>query len=384
MRSYWDIFCSVVDNYGDAGFSWRLACQLVSDYSIPVRLWIDDLETLSRLYPPTDLDAEIQDLNGVKVFIWPNTWTSIKIGETVIEAFACGLPDPIVQQIENAKHPVLWINLEYLTAESWIIQCHKLFSLRIDNLQRMFFFPGFSPEVGGLLRERNLLTQRQDFIGDVNHKKDFLMNFNITFTENTFIISLFSYRSSSLASWLEALSFSKNLVIVLLLSSQIEKDFPQWLRGSDFSLGKNKRQGNLLVKPLPFLSQLDYDRLLWSCDFNIVRGEDSFVRALWSGKPFLWNIYPQNDGAHWSKIEAFLKIYTRKLCTEPRKTLEEFWLCWNLGLSVEKLWSNILLNWKIFKLHAEYWSRKESEKTDLAQSLVLTHKQWLEKKDVCS
>ena len=49
---------------------------------------------------------------------------------------------------------------------------------------------------------------------------------------------------------------------------------------------------------LPLLTQRDYDHLLWACDLNFVRGEDSFVRAQWAGAPFVWQIYPQDDGAH--------------------------------------------------------------------------------------
>ncbi|MDB5942884.1 MAG: hypothetical protein JWQ13_2450, partial [Ramlibacter sp.] len=45
---------------------------------------------------------------------------------------------------------------------------------------------------------------------------------------------------------------------------------------------------------------------LWSCDFNFVRGEDSQVRALWAGRPFAWQIYPQHDDAHHAKLHAFL------------------------------------------------------------------------------
>jgi len=37
-----------------------------------------------------------------------------------------------------------------------------------------------------------------------------------------------------------------------------------------------------------------------------VRGEDSLVRALWAGQPFVWQIYPQDDNAHHAKLEAFL------------------------------------------------------------------------------
>ncbi len=54
---------------------------------------------------------------------------------------------------------------------------------------------------------------------------------------------------------------------------------------------------------LPWLTQTDYDRLLWACDLNFVRGEDSLVRALWAGAPFVWQIYAQDDGAHAVKLQ---------------------------------------------------------------------------------
>ena len=43
MRLAWDIFCTVIDNYGDIGICWRLARQLRVDDGQRVRLWVDDL-----------------------------------------------------------------------------------------------------------------------------------------------------------------------------------------------------------------------------------------------------------------------------------------------------------------------------------------------------
>ena len=57
---------------------------------------------------------------------------------------------------------------------------------------------------------------------------------------------------------------------------------------------------------LPWLTQADFDHLLWACDLNFVRGEDSLVRAAWAGAPFVWQVYPQHDGAHAAKVEALL------------------------------------------------------------------------------
>jgi uncharacterized repeat protein (TIGR03837 family) len=64
--------------------------------------------------------------------------------------------------------------------------------------------------------------------------------------------------------------------------------------------------GALSISYLPYLTQPDFDHLLWACDLNFVRGEDSLVRALWAGAPLVWQIYPQDDDAHHVKLGAWL------------------------------------------------------------------------------
>ena len=82
--------------------------------------------------------------------------------------------------------------------------------------------------------------------------------------------------------------------------------------------------GALTVRVLPFVSQPDYDKLLWACDLNFVRGEDSFVRAQWAGKPFIWHIYPQDKNLHHVKLRAFLQRYAADI-----ESLSNFSLFWN-------------------------------------------------------
>ena len=47
----WDIFCRVVDNFGDAGVCWRLARQLADEHGLAVTLWIDDVASLAPHRP---------------------------------------------------------------------------------------------------------------------------------------------------------------------------------------------------------------------------------------------------------------------------------------------------------------------------------------------
>ena len=80
---------------------------------------------------------------------------------------------------------------------------------------------------------------------------------------------------------------------------------------------------------LPFTDQDAYDRLLWACDLNVIRGEDSFVRAQWARKPLVWQAYRQEEGSHWPKIEAFLERYCTDLPDMATHALQSLWRSWN-------------------------------------------------------
>ena len=143
MKVSWDIFCSVVDNYGDIGVTWRLARQLVAEHQVAVRLWVDDLRAFVPLCPEADASAAQQWQQGVEVRQWPAEWVPVEVADVVIEAFACKLPEAYLHAMKAREKPALWINLEYLSAEEWVSGCHGLPSMRPDGLKRMFFFPGF-------------------------------------------------------------------------------------------------------------------------------------------------------------------------------------------------------------------------------------------------
>ncbi|HLA30581.1 MAG TPA: elongation factor P maturation arginine rhamnosyltransferase EarP, partial [Pseudomonas sp.] len=144
MRPTWDIFCSVVDNYGDIGVTWRLARQLVAEHKVEVRLWVDDLGAFVRLCPEADTQAVVQLQQGVEIRQWPAPWQPVEAADVVIEAFACLLPEAYVAAMAARPAKVLWLNLEYLSAEEWVEGCHGLPSLQSNGLQKFFFFPGFT------------------------------------------------------------------------------------------------------------------------------------------------------------------------------------------------------------------------------------------------
>ncbi len=377
MRVSWDIFCSVIDNYGDIGVTWRLARQLVAEHDLDVRLWVDDLEALCRLCPAAKHQDGEQLLEGVKVQHWPSDWLPVHAADVVIEAFACQLPAAYIEAMRRREQPLLWLNLEYLSAEDWVAGCHGLPSLQANGLQKFFFFPGFTPKTGGLLREAGLLEQRRHFQQTPAARAVFLRQLGVELQPNARLISLFAYENPALGSWLEALASATQPSQLLVPEGRIVTDLQRWLGCETLAAGDCYTCGSLIVQILPFLCQQDYDRLLWSCDLNAVRGEDSFVRAQWAARPLLWHIYPQQDAAHLEKLQAFLELYTQGLSPAARNALQSQWQAWNRGDELQSSWPALLNVWPELQQHAESWCQRQAQQTNIAAALVQFYLNWL-------
>jgi uncharacterized repeat protein (TIGR03837 family) len=373
LRS-WDIFCAVVDNYGDIGVCWRLARQLAAEHGLKVRLWVDDLGSLQRLCPEAVPVLDAQVLHGVEVRHWPrsfsdaqpieqrtlNPFAPVAPAEVVIEAFACELPENYVAAMAEMPVKPVWINLEYLSAENWVPGFHGGASRHPSlPLIKYFYFPGFTPKTGGLLREKNL-GQGFDATG-------FWKRHGIPQRQPDEVrISLFGYENHAVPSLLQAWAEGAQPVICLLPEGRIAADVYAWF-GQEASV---MQRGNLTVQVMPFMAQDEYDQLLWACDFNFVRGEDSFVRAQWAGKPFVWHIYPQQDDAHWPKLNAFLDLYCQGLPSDAAAVLRAFWHGWNRGTEVSLGWSECWSRRAVFEQHACDWRDALKAQGDLAEKLV--------------
>ena len=377
MKATWDIFCSVVDNYGDIGVTWRLARQLVAEHGLAVRLWVDDLAAFVRLCPQADAQAQRQTQQGVEICLWRAEWQAVEPVDVVIEAFACELPASYIAAMAQRSQKPLWLNLEYLSAEDWVEGCHGLPSLQSNGLSKFFFFPGFSAGSGGLLRERELLVQRRAFQADSSAREVFLRSIGVTPLPGARLISLFAYENAALASWLDVLAVDAHASQLLVPEGRILADLQAWLGCTAMQAGDVQRRGQLHIQVLPFIQQDQYDRLLWSCDFNAVRGEDSFVRAQWAGRPLLWHIYEQADNAHLEKLDAFLALYKKGLSADGQRALVELWHAWNTGQSVKESWNQLLQGWPEQQAHAEQWCLQRASQADLAEALVQFYLNWL-------
>ncbi|MBA1205036.1 elongation factor P maturation arginine rhamnosyltransferase EarP [Pseudomonas capeferrum] len=377
MKATWDIFCTVVDNYGDIGVTWRLARQLVAEHGIAARLWVDDLSAFVRLCPAADPTAAQQWQQGVEVRQWPQPWQATVPADVVIGAFACQLPTGYVDALRQRAHPALWLNLDYLSAEDWVEGCHGLPSPQPGGLRKVFFFPGFTDRTGGLLRENGLLERRDAFQADPTARARFLQALGVQAQPGARLVSLFAYENTRLASWLDALAMPGSSVHLLVPEGRILGDVQAWLGGQPLAVGDVRRKSGVTVQVLPFVSQDDYDRLLWSCDFNAVRGEDSFVRAQWAGQPMLWHIYVQDENAHWEKLDAFLALYRQGLSEQAGQALVGLWRAWNKDQDMARAWNEAMLHWEELRQHARRWCAEQAARPDLATTLVQFYRNWL-------
>jgi uncharacterized repeat protein (TIGR03837 family) len=283
----WDIFCKVIDNHGDIGVCWRLAAELARRGEA-VRLRVDDSSALAWMAPGGQA--------GVKVLPWSALPAP---GDVVIEAFGCELPLAfqafLAARTQMDGRQPAWINLEYLTAEPFAERNHQLPSPVMAGpaagLGKRFFYPGFTPRTGGLLRERDLLQRQAAF-----DSASWLAAHGITPGQET-LVSMFCYEPAAMKALLAQLSQSEQRTRLLVTDGRAAGAVRAALATAS---------PNLSITWLPLMTQIDFDHLLWSCHVNFVRGEDSLVRALWAGKPFVWQLYPQHDDAHHAKLAAFL------------------------------------------------------------------------------
>lgn len=351
MQLHWDIFCRVIDNYGDIGVCWRLARQLANEHGKAVRLWVDDPASLVPLCPQVDPATPRQQVQGVDIRHWPNPFSVDRVADVVIEAFACELPETYVAAMAAATPNPCWINLEYLTAETWADSCHGMASPHpIWPLVKHFFFPGFSPATGGLLRESTLLAEPDPLPPAAGEPLE---------------ISLFCYTTAPLDAWLEALAATPEPVLCRVAAGQPLAAVAACLGGDG-----PWQLGNARLVPQPFLPLDEYDRLLRRCAINFVRGEDSFVRAQWAGRPFVWQVYRQDDAAHLLKLDAFVDRYCAAMDGALAATTRALFTAWNTGQGIASAWPAFFAQRAAIARHNVDWARQLAAAPDLTTTLV--------------
>lgn len=320
----WDVFCRVIDNHGDLGVCWRLAVGLAARGE-RVRLWVDDPTALTWMAPA--------GCDGVQTLHWFAEDPDTHPADVVIEAFGCDPPAGFVARMHRHRPPV-WINLEYLSAESYVERSHGLPSPQQNGpgagLTKWFFYPGFSRATGGLLREPGLIEQVSKW-----ERLPWLAAHGLAPDPGEILVSLFCYAGAPVERLLEWTTRCPSLLLVPPGPPRLGIERALGIPLPD---GARTRRGGCRIAALPYLTQVEFDYLLWSCDLNFVRGEDSLVRAIWAGRPFVWQAYPQHDHAHVAKVDACLRSMAAEHAEPagtPSHSLRTAWLGWNRACDLQ-------------------------------------------------
>ncbi|TNC97315.1 MAG: hypothetical protein FD121_906 [Gallionellaceae bacterium] len=366
-----DIFCAVVDNYGDIGVCWRLARQLANEQGLQVRMWVDDLRSFGKLCPELDEELAEQLCRGVEVHHWGDELTVVEPADLVIGAFACEVPKSYAEAMALRQPKSVWLNLEYLSAEDWVEGCHQLPSPHPTlPLSKYFFFPGFTEKTGGLLLEHDLLVRRDVFQSDAAAQLTYWQSLGVpSRVEGELRVSLFGYENEAMQALLSEWEQGSYPVTCLLPEGRALPQVAAHFGVTSGKAGEVWQRGNLRVHVLPFVEQEQYDLLLWACDINFVRGEDSCVRAQWAGRPFIWQIYPQHDGVHLEKLEALRRLYTAGLQDEMAQAVQNMWWSWNGGQGVATAWRDFIAQREDLARHGAGWAQQLS-RNSLALNLL--------------
>jgi uncharacterized repeat protein (TIGR03837 family) len=297
---------------------------------------------------------------SLSVRLWPEdteSFSASDVADVVIEAFACDPPTAYISAMAQATKPPAWINLEYLSAEAWVEESHGLPSPHPRYaLTKYFFFPGFTPGTGGLLREPGLI--------------DWLATAQTENKDTTFRIFLFGYPQPKVAEWLDRLAAQAEPTLLAIVPCPAQQQVDDWL-------ATHTDTNQLTIAHQPFVPQAEFDALLAIYDFLFVRGEDSFVRAQWAAKPLVWQIYPQEEAIHLVKLKAFYDHYLDQgvLTAKQRSIYWQFVSAWNNGNAssndavLASTWPKLVEIYPLLLENARVWRNQLLKQRDLVSQL---------------
>lgn len=356
--TFW-LFCTVIDNFGDIGVSWRLANALSQHFHAQVHLWLDDFRTLNTIAP-----------NWKKSDITLHAWqegqnidfSHQETPQLIIETFACTLPENVVQLI--AKKRILWLNWEYLSAEDWAEHTHAMRSLQSNGAEKYFWQMGFSPKTGGLLREKS---------------NPFPQNIHKPCAPRQ--LFLFGYESEIWAKWFRLWQETQQPFFIQLADTKIANSLihHDFLPKNAFENNAIYVSGSLKIEQLPFAPQHQFDEWIQAADMVLIRGEDSFVRAQYTGKPFLWHIYPQENGAHRDKLNAFWRLPFKAWQAENDSNFQAAFLALSDELNglthlnendSAAYWQTLFQEWSSWQNMAQNWRDYLLKQTDAMTRLA--------------
>lgn len=356
-----DILCKVVDNFGDIGVVYRLARALSElDAGLKLRIVVDDLGAFRALAPEIDPEKPVQTVRGwiVASGIEARELFLAERPRAVVECFACGRPDwyeDILFDPDDAGERLI-VNLEYLTAEDYAAEFHRLPSAtRSAKVKKAVFMPGFAPGTGGLIVDGRFRALRAAYLDEARRqelRRSLLEKADAGSMEHAFWVSVFSYERDFAPIIRDLAAFHRKKPVLALVAAG---------RSSAPFLTAWEEAGKPFpALALPFLPQEAWDEVILASDFSIVRGEESFARAALSGRPFLWQAYPLEDGHQIVKVRALLERMRRFFDPSDFASVETAFLAFNgTGSALGSPQPDYGL--------AEYLERLETDGTSMAE-----------------
>ncbi len=315
-----DIFCDVIDNYGDAGVTYRLASECIARKIFShIRIFTNDISLFSLIDPAIDPDRFNQRIGNIDYFdmrnISDHLLSVLPRPDVIIEAFGCEVSEKYLDWIDNEGTEKILLNLEYLTAETWAADFHGRESrLGHRNISKFFFMPGFTKDTGGLIVERRFMESLESIRTDRHHRLDDLLSrYGLSFDGCLHIYGILFCYDVELTTLLDPLVARRDRAVrMFVMGEKANRGAMEWAESKGLSFHDGYLQaGGLELMQMGFVPQPFFDELLALVDFAFVRGEDSPVRALIAGTPFIWQRYIQRDGIHIDKTDAFLNEFRK-------------------------------------------------------------------------
>lgn len=308
------IFCRIIDNFGDAGVTLRVARRFLEEGVTP-QLISDRLDVMAKLLPSLDPTEPRSTLDGICITDWDAFATAPdEPADLVLETFGCRLPESFEKRLAETP-PKLTLNLDYLSAEDWVESCHKMWGLHPTlPIRKLWYFPGFTDRTGGVSIESDYETKRQTF-----DRKAFLANLGFTEPERP-TLYFFLYPVNDVETWAKTLAERTEPMNLLFAPGEGTEKLLTLL---------NEHPHPHQTIRAPFVAQPKFDHFLWAADGVVIRGEDSFVRAQLAGVPLFWATYPTEDRAHEVKFEAWAGRVNEKLhneCVAKHLAANRAWL----------------------------------------------------------
>ncbi len=357
------IFCRVIDNFGDAGVTWRLAKRL-RDLGLAVTLVIDAVDVLAKLVHELDPAASDATVRGIRIADWDAFEAEVSRGDLsriggvwpslVLETFGCRLPDAVEAGLCDGRER-LWVNLDYLSAEAWVEGSHMVWGLHPTlPVKKLWFFPGFTDKTGGLLIEDGLDEARRAFDAPAWKRAHGLKAGLRT-------LFFFAYPVNAVDRLAAGLKAAGEPLNIMLAPGEAGEMLGRLLEDD----------ARLHLVRLPFVPQEAFDDILRAADGAIIRGEDSFVRAQLAGTPLLWAVYPTEDKAHEIKLEAWLERFQEAWPEgdgfEAYRAAARHWVDGTLEPGEVKAWLEGL---PVQKRAAEAWRDSLLKRGDLARRIL--------------